>query len=248
MRDVIEDSLGTKIDPCVVADILDSYENLLVENRAADYASALMHAGRFVEHVLRAIEHVRTGAAPAAIKSVAATMRSIENDPTLSESLRLLIPRAAYGMIYDIRSKRNAVHVNEIDPSSIDTALAASAAGWILAELLRLYHSSSDRQIAQIIIALTRAQLPLVETIGDEVLVSTKVPVNIELLLLLAHAMPIGLSRGDLGKQAKCSASSVTRSIQALESDRLIHRDRNGTFHPTGQGEAFLLDWLQSHH
>jgi hypothetical protein len=244
VRQIVEASLSTAIDRSIVEDLLGSYERLIAENRLGDHAAALMQAGRFVEHTFRAIEYVRTGKAPALIKSVAAAMRTIEADTAIVDSLRILIPRVAYGMIYDIRSKRNAVHVNEIDPSPIDTALAASAAGWILAELLRLYHSGSEREIARTMSALTQARLPLVEVILDEALVSAKVPVNIELLLLLANAAPNGLTRSDLGKSAKCSASSVTRSLQALEADRLIHKARDGAFYPTGAGEIFLSSWL----
>lgn len=248
MRQIVEDSLGTEIDNSIVGDLLNSYECLISENRLGDCPAALMHAGRFVEHTFRAIEYVRTGKVVARINSVAATMRTIETATDLDDSLRILIPRAAYGMIYDVRSKRNAVHVNEIDPSPIDTTLAISAAGWILAELVRLYHSGSEREIARTMSALTQARLPLVEVISDDVLVSAKVPVNIELLLLLAHAAPKGLSRSDLGKFAKCSASSVTRSLQALESDRLIHKARDGVFYPTGPGETFLSSWLREQH
>ena len=50
-----------------------------------------------------------------------------------------MVPRIALAMIYDIRSKRGAVHVKEIDPRHIDVDLAVKAASWIMAELVRVY-------------------------------------------------------------------------------------------------------------
>jgi hypothetical protein len=245
LRKSIETILSTTIDAGVVANLLDTYELLLARNRAGDYQAALMQAGRFVEHTFRVIEFLRTGIVPASIKSISKTMREIEGDTSTNQSLRQLIPRAAYGMIYDVRSKRNAVHVNEIDPSAIDTSLAIAAAGWILAELMRLYHSGGDQEISSMMSALTRAKLPLVEVIENEVVVTSKVPVNIEMMLLLAHSAPRGLNRSELGRQAKCSPSSVTRSLQALEADRLVHKVRDNSFFLTAPGETVLAAWLQ---
>jgi hypothetical protein len=50
-------------------------------------------------------------------------------------------------MIYDVRSKRGAVHVKEIDPRYIDVELSAMAASWILAEFIRLYHSDDEASV-----------------------------------------------------------------------------------------------------
>lgn len=246
MRSAIEKSLATGLDPKIVEAILDSFENMISKNQTADYQYSLMQAGRFVEHVLRGIEFVRTGVVVTEIKSVAAEIRNIENDTGLNDSLRFLIPRALYGMIYDIRSKRNAVHVKEIDPSRIDTSLAISAASWVVAELLRLYHQGPEKDIVQLMGVLSRGRVPLVEVIADEALVTSKVPVNVELLLLLVHATPVGMSRTDLGRLAKCSASSVTRGLQSLTDDRYIHRVRDGQYFPTSTGEAYLADWIES--
>jgi len=246
MRDAVERSLQGKLDATIVSDLLDAYEKLVAEAHLADHASALMHAGRFVEHSLRAIEFIRSGKVPTEIKSVSAEIRKFENDVSLNDSLRYLIPRAAYGMIYDIRSKRNAVHVNEIDPSSIDAALAIATAGWILSEFLRLYHNAPEKEIKQLLATLSRGRVPLIEVIEDEALVTSKVPVNVELLLLLTHASPKGLTRTDLGRLAKCSASSVTRGLRSLTDERLVHLSRENRHIATGAGEAYLAEWLST--
>jgi hypothetical protein len=109
MRDLIEKNLSRAIDAQVVDALLKSYEKITARFRAGDIDGALTHAGKFVENTLRAVEHIRTGMAPAEIKSPSQTIKEIEKDQSLPEGLRLLIPRIAHAMIYDIRSKRGAL-------------------------------------------------------------------------------------------------------------------------------------------
>ncbi len=205
-----------------------------------------MSGGRFVEHALRLIEAKRTGSVPAEIKSVATTIKGLENDTVLPEPLRLLIPRVLYGMIYNLRSKRDAVHVKEIDPTSIDVAMAVSAASWVIAEFLRLYHDSDEEIVRQRMLALTRTSIPFIEARGGETFVSRNVKPAIELLLLLTNAGPLGMTRRLLGFSAKCSQSSVTKGLQALEAERFVHQSALGNYFITSSGEMHLAEQLTS--
>lgn len=239
-------NLASSLDAGVVNDLLTAYEGLISKHRSGDAEGALTRAGKFVEHTFRALEYLRTGAAPTEIKSPSATAKVIENGTNLHESIRLMIPRIALAMIYDIRSKRGAVHVKEIDPRDIDVGLAVAAASWVLAELIRLYHVSDENNVISEMKALMRADIPFVEAIGGEVVVTQNVPADTEILLLLADAAPGGLTRTQLGRAAKCSPTSVTRSTQRLVRQRLIHKSKGGEFHITGPGEANLGAWLAS--
>jgi len=96
MRDQIIKDLSTHLDGATVVSLLEAYEELIAKHRSGDLEGALTKAGRFVEHALRLIEAKRTGSVPPEIKSVAATIKGLENDTTLPEPLRLLIPRALY--------------------------------------------------------------------------------------------------------------------------------------------------------
>src|ERR1700730_5194363 len=102
MRDLISRNLSASIDPSVVDGLLSSYERLVARFRKGDLDGSLSEAGKFVEHVLRAVEYIRLGAAPAEIKAPYQTIKEIEKDNRLPEALRLLMPRIAHAMIYDI--------------------------------------------------------------------------------------------------------------------------------------------------
>jgi hypothetical protein len=244
VRDELERNLASKIEPRLVADILNTYEGLIQKHRAFDAEAALTRAGKFVEHIFRALEFIRTGAAPNEIKSPAVTARLLEADTSLPESIRMLIPRIALAMVYDVRSKRGAVHVKEIDPRGIDVDLAAKAASWIIAELIRLYHVDDENEVRLEMIALTRATFPLLESIAGEDFVSKKVPPRVEIQLLLGRKSNEGATRAQLGKMAKCSPPRVTEAIQGLLTDRLVHQTKDGIYHLTGSGEADLMKWL----
>lgn len=246
MRDAIIADLSTKFPASLATELVEAYEQLVAKHRGGDLEAALTKAGRFVEHTFRLIEHIRTGTAPVEIKQVAVTMRAIENDMTLPDSLRILIPRAAYGMIYDLRSKRNAVHVKETDPTAIDVALTVAAAGWITAELLRLYHKSDEKAVADAMLALTRGTIPMVESINGETFVGRTVPAKFEMLLLLAHAKPKGMNRTVLGNSAKRSQPSVSTALKALATERMVHLGADKSYYITSNGEQTLGQWLMS--
>ena len=194
--------------------------------------------------IFRALEFIRTGTAPAEIKSPAATAKLLEADTNLPETIRMLVPRIALAMVYDVRSKRGAVHVKEIDPRGIDVDLAAKAASWIIAELIRLYHIDDENAVRLEMAALTRATFPLLESIGGEDFVSRKVPPRVEVQLLLGRKGGEGATRAQLGKMAKCDGRKVTEAIQGLAKDRLIHLTEKDVYYLTGSGEADLMKWL----
>jgi hypothetical protein len=242
MRDALVRDLSVSIDPKVLAELVDSYEALVGAFRRGALDDCLRVSGLFVEHALRAVEFVRTGAAPSEIKSVSATVKAIEGDATINESLRFLVPRVAQMAIYEVRSKRGAVHVKGVDPRHIDATLAVSAAAWVLAEFLRLYHSSDEQAVAEAMAALMRGHVPFVETIAGERVVTRKVTCDVELLLLLAGAVGEGLDRTTLGRASKHASPRVTEALQRLLRDRYAHKTRDGKYHITGPGERHLAE------
>jgi hypothetical protein len=124
MRELVLKNLSRAIDASIVHALVCAYEDTVAEYKKGNLDGCLNASGKYVEHTLRAVEFIRLGVALGEVKSVSATAREIEKDQSLPESVRLLIPRIGQAAIYDIRSKRGAVHVKEIDPRYIDASLA----------------------------------------------------------------------------------------------------------------------------
>ena len=94
-------------------------------------------------------------------------------------------------------------------------------------------------------LALTRTSIPFIESLDGETFVGRQVKPATELLLLLAHASPNGMTRKVLGISAKCSPSAVTKGLQALEAERLVHKSASGSYFITSTGEAVLAEQLE---
>ena len=93
---------------------------------------------------------------------------------------------------------------------------------------------------------LSRTAIPLVEAIDGEIFVGQKVPAAMEILLLLAHSSPSGMTRKELGNAAKCSQSSVTNALKSLLKDRNIHLTDSDRHFITSAGEQHLANWVAS--
>jgi len=242
-NDVIK-NISVAIDISIATDMVNTFQEMLTRYRSRQPELALSKGGRFVEHVLRAIEYIRTGQVINEIKSVDQTIKRLESETSLPEPLRLLIPRALYGMIYNLRSKKNAVHVKEIDPTQIDAALTVGTAAWVLAEFIRLYHNSDESAIAAIMVDLSYPSMPLLEFRNDEIFVNQDVGAKLEVLLLIFYHKQDGINRKLLGQYAKCSAPSVTRALQSLAEDRYVHFGKDGNYYITATGEKYLDERL----
>lgn len=244
MKAEIIQNLSTRIDRSVVVALVENYQAIIAEYRKGRSEECLNHSGKFVEHTLRALEGIRTGSYPKEIKSVTATIKALEGDTSLPESLRILVPRIASAMIFDVRSKRGAAHVKEISPSFIDAALVVQACSWIIAELVRLFHSSNDEVVAKGMRALMGREIPFVEVFADEVVVTKDVKCDVEILLQLTKSGSLGLSRRVIGERIKQSPSTVSMALTALQKKRYIHKTKEGNFHLTGPGENHLASEL----
>jgi len=242
MRDQIITDLSSHIDKDVAIDLLNSYEQVVARFRGGDVEGSLVAAGRFVEHTFRALEFVRSRVSPKEIKSPAKLAQALVSDASLHESIRVLIPRVALAMVYDIRSKRGAVHVKDVDPRGIDAALSVNAASWIVSEFLRLYHQSEEEAVSRAIQVLMYTHIPYVESLGDQFVVTRTVPAYIEVLLLLSKAEPTGLDRASIGRACKYSPSTTTRAVQRLEKARHIHKTGASTYRITGTGARHVSE------
>ena len=245
VRELILRDLKSRIDPEIVDDLVAEYERLLSEHRKGDSEAALNASGKFVEHVLRAVEFIRIGTTLPEIRSVPGAIKEIEKDGRLEESLRALVPLAC-SLIFNLRSKRGAAHVKQIDPRQINSSLAAQAASWIMAEFVRLYHLDDEKGAAQATATLMRWNVPLVEQFGHETVVTTPMRCEVAVLLKIFASKPNGVDRRGLSNGVKHSPSSITRAVQWLEEEIYLHRTQGGIFHVTGRGERWLGEAVAS--
>ncbi len=127
--------------------------------------------------------------------------------------------------------------MKEINPDYIDANLVISACSWILAEFVRLYHTSDPKKIVEIINGLVQRKAPFIETHEGKVFVTKPIDCQSEILLLLLNS-PNGISRREVGSMLGryYTQGRVTQALQELEKERYILKT-NDKYIISGTGE-----------
>jgi len=214
--------LAKKIDRELVVSLLENYYNALYSYEVEDFKRTLMYGGRFVEDTFRIIWFIMTGEKLDKIKNLTKLYNKILNFSN-NEPWKVIV-RVAYNAIYILRNKRNAVHINPIEPSQMDAILIIHVCNWILAEFIRqlCYFDISNNLFRHFVLSLN-AIYPLIENIEEKPIVLEKMGCKNEILLILFSA------HGELYLQEiiEClqdyyDKSTIYKAIKKLEKDRLI--------------------------
>ncbi len=103
--------------------------------------------------------------------NMVAACRALENmpsDPTLvgDRSLRVLIPRTLLAL-YEIRNNRGVGHVGgDVSANHMDAEVVLAMASWVMAELVRIFHSVSTAEAQDIVDALVERRSPAIWDVG----------------------------------------------------------------------------------
>jgi len=242
LRELIISELSSRLPVELIRDLIGSYESTLTEFRKGSWAETLWKAGKFAENVFRVLYFIVHSKVISEVPRMSDLRDELEDLPSqkFSESIRILIPRITSAMIYDPRSKRDAVHVKPVDPDFLDSTLAVSAADWILAELLRTYHVADTQELRNAIASIITRKVPFVERHGDASFVTVHLGAEDEILLLLwdmgagTNRATIGRSMGKVYTQAR-----ITQSLQSLLKKRFIVKI-DSLYEITGPGESHI--------
>ncbi|MFZ0737906.1 MAG: hypothetical protein WBL70_17810 [Candidatus Acidiferrales bacterium] len=153
-----------------VKSLVDHFSRLMENFQQANWESAILKSGKFVEAALKAVTaHVGNSPPPARSFKVDTAIRGLEQTPaaSASESLRLMIPRACR-FVYEIASNRGARHdPEEVDPNQMDATSAAAVCSWVLAEMVRYAQKNSLEPGAaqEIIDGLSQKKFPAIENV-----------------------------------------------------------------------------------
>lgn len=228
MKELIIDILSNEIDKNIVADLINSYSDVKDAFIKGDYEGAQSKSGKFVENVFRTLYHIRRKKVLPEIKQhqIEEITKDLLNSDgkTYPESIRILIPSIAKSMIYEPRSKLGSVHQKPIKPDFIDAKLTVGASDWIIAELLRLYHTRDAQKVNELIKNVVKDYIPVLQKVGDETFVDAKTNCEEEILIRLSDVGNGGLSRKELGKSMKHNfdRSTITNTLGKLIKNKDI--------------------------
>src|SRR5690348_16230428 len=126
--------------------LLEEYRKIIQNFLEQRWLPSELHGGRFSEIVYTILDGQAKkayAASPAKPANFPDACRKLENNkfPHVPHTCQILIPRMLPAL-YDVRNNRNVGHVGgDVDPNYMDSMAVLSMANWILAELVRVFHS-----------------------------------------------------------------------------------------------------------
>lgn len=187
-----------------------------------DWGPAELDGGQFCEVLARILYHIDSTNLNLS-KPLDSCLKYIENDQVdhcitpRQDSLHIA---RVLRTIYKFRSQRGAVHISPYYvPNHMDSKFLIESVRWCMNEALRIFWQGDREEVAKTIRELLQFDVPCIGNFEDIILVQrTDLTSEEEVLVLLHYAGEVGFNRNEIGRYAKCSASSVTKAIQKLIS------------------------------
>ena len=187
---MISPSQALSAIPNGLRDPLLEEHRLIVQNYLErKWLPSELSGGRFCEIVYTILNGYGSGSfatSPSKPRNFVQACRNLENNATVPRSFQILIPRLL-PPLYEVRNNRGVGHVGgDVNPNYMDSGLVLNMANWIMAELVRVFHSI-DITDAQIVVDnLVERRIPIIWQIGNIKRVldpSLKLPDQILLLI-----------------------------------------------------------------
>jgi hypothetical protein len=226
--------------------LLETYREIASNFAEHRWEPSELNGGKFCECVYWICHGFVTGlyaATPSKPPNMRDNCRDIEKKTNTGKagdhSIRVLIPRLLPAL-YDIRNNRGVGHVGgDVDPNLMDATAVYSMSAWILAELVRLFHSVKTEEAQSAVDGLVERKTPLIWSVGiAKRVLDTSISATDQTLLLLHQALG-WVSEADLVKSIEYSNASIYRSnvLSRLHKARKIEHDKAGQrahISPTG--------------
>ena len=244
MLKVVKTGLSASLDPVLVDDLLDAYQEAKRNFYLGGKRLSAVEGGRFCEAAFRLLQHRTTGAYDkiGVQLDTEKLIRTLANLTTQPDSVRFHIPRSLR-VVYDIRNKRNNAHLADgIDPNLQDATLVIGVLDWVLAEFVRLYHSVSADEAQRIVENLvTRAAPSIQDFAGFQKVLRTDLGASDFVLLLLYARGSEGATVSQLQDWVRPKMrTNLPRTLTQLEHGKaLVHRAGDKVF-ITATGQKYV--------
>jgi hypothetical protein len=210
-----------------------------------------LDGGRFCEIAYSILKGYVDGFYPATASKPSNFPRSCEalaqcDKAKFPQSVRVGVPRVLVGL-YEIRNNRGVGHVGgDVDANHMDATYVLHAVQWVMAELVRLFHSTDISTATGVVDALTDRTLPIIWKVGGKRRVlDTALPLADRVLLLLYGEFR-GCSARDLARDLKQPRfDNFKRVLRRLDEQIMVeYDDAIGTVDISPKGEKDVEERL----
>lgn len=214
--------------------LLDSFQRIRQNFTERRWEPSELNGGKFCEVVytiIRGLADEQYPKKPSKPRNLQQACARLENETSLPRSLRILIPRML-PVLYEIRNNRGVGHTGgDVDPNQMDATAVLEMSSWVMAELVRVFHSTTTAEAQEIVTGLVERHTPLIWSTGEiKRVLHTNMSARDQTLVLL-HASAGVIPLGDLLLWIEYSNGPRFKSkvVQPLHKARLIE------FHKSSQ-------------
>lgn len=210
--------------------LLLEYAEILKNFAEHRWGPSELSAGKFCEIVYTILLGHASGtyaASPSKPGNFVGACRQLENNGHVPRSFQILIPRMLPAL-YEVRNNRGVGHVGgDVDPNHMDATAVASMCNWIMAELVRVYHSLSTQEAQTLVDQLADRQVPIIWEHGDvKRILKPKMPILEQILIFLSTSTG-AVALVDLMRWCDYTNSTYfKKTITKLDAERLVFFDK----------------------
>ena len=239
--------LFSKIPNRLISVLLKEYKKIKINFIETKWEPSELGGGKFSEAVFRILEWYTENKYTSLGKQIvnfAQSTRKFENKTNFPNSIRFHIPRILVAL-YDIRNHRGVSHLSgDIDPNHMDATFVVSAADWIMAELVRIFHNVTTEEAQNVVESIITKNIPLIWNLGNKKRILNPLLGYREMMLVLLYdTYPKSINEDTLIDWIEHSNHSVFRRdiIIPTHKNRLIEYDKkNKTLLISPTGRTFV--------
>lgn len=219
---ILPEELNTKLE--------ETYENIILNYHQQKFDLSALNGAKFAETVYRILEWHTSNPHQYTplnhhITNFEVSCKKFDNLTQFPESIRFHIPKFLISVFF-IRNKRSIGHVGgDVDSNHMDAEIVLSVSKWVLAELVRIFHTTTTVEAQEVVEGLIVKEHPSVWTaFGNERVADKSKSYEDKTLILLYTKHPKAVDEKVLQNWTEYSNSSVYKEkiLRPLHKKGLI--------------------------
>lgn len=238
--------------PELLVDSLIRASDELADNYAAGHLRpAELNGSDFAEATFRILQHLSQGRYTPLNRSLPRVDNLLEQfeRSQLDDSLRVHVPRVL-NTIYDIRNRRGVAHLPAgVSANRSDAELVLTNAKWVIAELIRLFHTMTHEDAQRLVDTFAVTRPVLVEVFDGEPRIVARADLSLpqKVLVLLHWHEPDVPLREQLYEWLSDPNHRISTAIARLSARNQVHETAQQRIHLTQLGRDLARAVILEH-
>jgi hypothetical protein len=207
-------------------ELVDEFNKIVTNYREGKWEPSEMAIGKMCEIVYSILRGHVDGSFPARSSKpndMVTACRAFEQaGPSFPRTVRIQIPRILVAL-YEVRNNRGVGHVGgDVNPNHMDATFVLYSSKWLMAELVRLFHSVDTATATEAVEVLVEREVPIIWKVNGKKRVLDGSLSMKEKTLLLLYSEPRSVTEAKLVEWTEHSNVAVYRRDVLVK----FHKDK----------------------